>query len=106
MAVKKIVRPAESIGQRLQQFVAAHPDLDGVDVRIYVYLSSLLNFDEYLHVRQITVALFLKRNKTHISRSFKKLTELGIIEHSEDGPRASEWRLSTKFESKRKARSA
>src|SRR5580698_6327424 len=78
MAVKKAREKAqpkfeEELRRGLGDFVAISPDLDGVDVRVYVYLSGRLNFSEPVHVPQIEMATMLGRQQTHISRALHNL---------------------------------
>jgi predicted transcriptional regulator len=83
--------------QELNEFVATTPSLDGVDVRVYLYLSALLNFTEFIHVPQIQMADTLQRQKTHISRSIRKLVEVEVLIPGPNGTRASEWMLNPDF---------
>jgi hypothetical protein len=101
MAVKKGSETTEQIRNRILDEVSNHPDLDGVDIRVFLHLFTRLNFDEFTHIPQIQISAALDRQKTHISRSVKLLTELGLIVPSEKGVRASEWKLNEKFANKR-----
>ena len=83
--------------QELNEFVATSPNLDGVDVRVYLYLSALLNFREFLLVPQVQMASTLQRQKTHISRSIRKLVEVEVLIPGPNGTRASEWMLNPDF---------
>lgn len=89
--VKAQSRSEEDLRRGLADFVAVCPDLDGVDVRVYVYLSGRLNFKEPLHVPQIEMAVTLGRQQTHISRSLRKLVAVGVLIPGPDGTRASKW---------------
>jgi predicted transcriptional regulator len=97
MAVKKGSETTEQIRNRILDEVSNHPDLDGVDIRVFLHLFTRLNFEEFTHIPQIQISMALNRQKTHVSRSIKLLTELGLIVASDKGIRASEWRLNEKF---------
>ena len=77
--------------------VATSPDLDGVDLRVYLYLSAKLNFETPVHVPQVHLASVLERQKTHISRSLRKLVEVGVLIAGPNGTRASEWMLNPDY---------
>ncbi|HEY1759419.1 MAG TPA: hypothetical protein VGG72_28865 [Bryobacteraceae bacterium] len=98
MALKKArekaqSKSAEELRQGLGDFVAMSPNLDGVDVRVYVYLCGRLNFNEPVHVPQIEMATMLGRQQTHISRSLRNLVAAGVLVPGPNGNRASEWML-------------
>lgn len=101
MVVKKSSETTEQIRNRILDELPNHPDLDGVDIRVFIYLFTRLNFDEFKHIPQIKISVALNRQKTHISRSMKLLTELGFIIPSDKGIRGSEWKLNEKLGSKR-----
>jgi predicted transcriptional regulator len=79
--------------QELNEYVASSGKLDGVDVRVFLYLSSLLNFDEPVAVPQIQIAEILQRRKPHISRSIKNLVDAGVLVPGPNGTRSSELML-------------
>jgi predicted transcriptional regulator len=101
MAVKKSSETTEQIRNRILDEVSYHPDLDGVDIRVFLYLFTRLNFEEFTHIPQIQISAALNRQKTHVSRSMKLLTQVGLIVPGDKGVRASEWRLNEKFGNKR-----
>src|SRR5580704_15985766 len=97
MAAKRGLQTSEQIRNRVNEAIAMDPDLDGVDLRVFLYLSSRVGFEDYIHVPQIELATVLGRHKTHISRAIRKLTENGVIVPSPKGARASEWRLNPDY---------
>jgi hypothetical protein len=97
MAAKKAVRNPEEVRTRIFQSVAMDPELDGVDLRVFLYLGTLLNFDEPVHHSQLELALCLGRRKEHISRAIRRLTEAGILVPGPEGNRASKWRLNPDY---------
>lgn len=102
MAVKKAREKAqtkseEELRQELNAFVAISRDLDGVDVRVYVYMSARLNFNEPVHVPQIEMATMLGRQQTHISRALRNLVAAGVLVAGPNGNRASEWMLNPDY---------
>jgi predicted transcriptional regulator len=84
--------------QGLSDLVAKSPDLDGVDLRVYVYLFCKLNFLEPVHVPQIEMAMELNKLQTHISRSLRKLIDAGVLLPGPEGTRASKWMLNRDFD--------
>ncbi len=101
MAVRKDLETTEQIRSRILDRVATHPDLDGMDIRVFLYMAARLNFEEYIHIPQMEITIAMGKQKTHISRAVRHLAELGLIIASAKGTRYSEWRLNEKFGSKR-----
>jgi phage regulator Rha-like protein len=86
---------SEAQRRRMYEKLASDGELDGVDLRVFLYLSSRLNFDSPVHVPQMEIAKALGKQKTHISRSIKNLKAKKIIE--EDDPRSSAWQLNRDY---------
>lgn len=84
--------------QELNQYVASCAALDGVDVRVFLYLSDLLNFDEPIAVPQMQIAEILQRRKPHISRSIKNLVDAGVLVPGPNGTRSSELMLNPDYD--------
>jgi len=97
MAVKKTVESFEVIRARVCATIAMDLELDGVDLRVFLYLNSRLGFDTFTHVPQIELATMLGRRKEHISRSIRALIAAGVLVPGDRGPRASEWRLNPDY---------
>jgi predicted transcriptional regulator len=102
MAVKKAKEKAqpkaeEELRRELSDFVVMSPDLDGVDVRVFFYLASRLNFRDPVHVPQIELAVTLNKQQTHISRSLRTLVAAGVLVPGPDGTRASKWMLNPDY---------
>jgi predicted transcriptional regulator len=94
---RKIPETREQTVNRLSRVVAMSLDLDGVDLRVFLYLIGSIGCDEFTHVPQMELATLLGRRKEHISRSIRKLTKAGVLLASPKGTRASEWRLNPDF---------
>jgi len=77
--------------------LAIDKHLDGVDLRVFLYLSSRLNFRTPLEVSQREMAEALERRQEHISRSMRKLREKGVIIEGEKVGRSSEWRFNPNY---------
>ena len=59
--------------------LALEQDLDGVDLRVFLYLFPRLGFREYTLIEQREIAAALGRRKEHISRSIRKLKAKEIL---------------------------
>jgi hypothetical protein len=81
----------------LHRALAVDTELDGVDLRVFLYLFSRLDFENYMRVSQLEIAEVLERRKEHISRSMKKLTEKRIILEGGKVNRSSTWRLNPDY---------
>jgi len=63
-------------GSKAREFhraLATDTELDGVDLRVFLYLAARLNFEKCIPVPQLEIAEALGRRKEHISRSMAKL---------------------------------
>ncbi len=72
-------------------------NLDGVDLRVFLYLSNRLGFEGFVCVPQIELATMLGRRKEHISRAIRRLVEAGVLIAGPKGTRTSEWRLNPDY---------
>jgi predicted transcriptional regulator len=97
MAGKPAPETVEQIRCRIHEAIALDSGLDGVDLRVFLYLSARVGFQEFVHVAQVELAATLGRRKEHISRSIRKLMERGLIVPSPKGSRASEWRFNPEY---------
>jgi hypothetical protein len=59
--------------------LAMEQDLDGVDLRVFLYLLARLDFGLYTLIEQREMAVTLGRRKEHISRAIRKLKAKEII---------------------------
>jgi len=66
-------------GRGMIRKLALDPDLDGVDLRVFLYLFPRLDFREYTLIEQREIVEALGRRKEHISRSIRKLKAKEII---------------------------
>ena len=62
----------------------ATSDLQGADLRVLMMLLARLDFENYICISQTELAEALGMKQPNVSRSIKKLLELGILL---DGPR-------------------
>jgi phage regulator Rha-like protein len=76
-------------------------DLDGVDLRVFLYLFTCLDFKEYTLVEQRKIASVLGRRREHISRSIRKLKDKEIIIEAPKIGRSSSYALNPKYGNKR-----
>jgi hypothetical protein len=85
------------VNQQATALVAADEDLDGVDLKVFLYLNSRLDFENYIRVPQVEIAAALKKRAPHISRSVRKLEEKGILIPAPKVGRCSVWRLNANY---------
>lgn len=97
MAVKRIVETEQQIRQRIHEAVSMDENLDGVDLRVFFYMSMRLEFNDCVYVPQLELATMLGRRKEHISRAIRRLIEAGVLVAGPKGTRASEWRLNPDY---------
>jgi hypothetical protein len=78
--------------------IALDEELDGVDLRVFLYLCARLDFENFTRIEQLDIAETLKRRKEHISRSIRKLkAKKIIIEASPKIGRSSAYLLNPKY---------
>jgi DNA-binding Lrp family transcriptional regulator len=78
--------------------LATHDDLDGVDLRVFLYLMSELDFENFTRIEQREIAEALGRHPQHVSRSIGKLKAKKILlEASPKVGRSSAYVLNPKF---------
>lgn len=59
--------------------LALDRDLDGVDLRVFLCLFARLNFEYYTRIELRDIAEVLGKERTHVSRSVRKLKAKEII---------------------------
>jgi predicted transcriptional regulator len=87
----------ETLRRRLNESIAMNLDLEGMDLRVFLYMSPRLNFEKPVHVPQIEIATGLGKQTTHISRAVRRLMEVGVLIAGPGGTRASEWMLNPDY---------
>jgi len=63
--------------------LALDVDLDGVDLRVFLYLLAKLDYKLYTLVEQREIAEALGRRREHVSRSIRKLKAKNVIIEAE-----------------------
>jgi CRP-like cAMP-binding protein len=86
-----------SKAREINRALAMDTQLDGVDLRVFLYLTSCLNFEAYLPVPQLEIAEALGRRKEHISRSMAQLKAREVVFSGPKVGRASTWRLNPNY---------
>jgi CRP-like cAMP-binding protein len=86
-----------SKAHQIHRALAIDTELDGVDLRVFLYLTSSLDFENFLQVRQLEIAEALGRRKEHISRSMAKLKAKGVVIAGPKVGRSAVWRLNPDY---------
>src|SRR5580704_12117285 len=81
----------------IHRSLATDTELDGVDLRVFLYLTSCLDFENFLQVPQMEIAQALGRRRTHISRSMAKLKAKGVVIAGPKVGRSAVWRLNPNY---------
>jgi hypothetical protein len=98
MATKRSAKTIDEVRASMHEALAIDPGMDGVDLRVFLYLSYKLNFETFTEVPRLEIASTLGRRKEHISRAMSKLKDKGVlIDGRKVGGRFVEWRLSRDF---------
>ena len=78
-------------------WMAKQEGMTGEQWRVFAYLVSKLDFDNYLKVRQKDIAEELRMQKSHVSRAMKGLAELDIISVGPMAGRSKTYRLNPRI---------
>jgi biotin operon repressor len=87
----------EEIRSELQALLAADGNLDGCDLRVYLYLSSKLNFKISLEVSQQEIGDKLGKSKEQVSRSIRRLKDNGVLVEGERIGRSYQYKLNPNY---------
>jgi hypothetical protein len=77
--------------------LAIDTEFDGVDLRVFLYLTSCLDFENFLQAPRLEIAKTLGRRKEHISRSMAKLKTKKVVIAGPKVGRSAVWRLNPDF---------
>ena len=83
--------------REIHRSLAMDTELDGVDLRVFLYLTSCLDFENFLQVPQMELAEKLGRRRQHIARSMAKLKAKGVVIAGPKVGRAAVWRINPKY---------
>jgi DNA-binding MarR family transcriptional regulator len=83
--------------RRIYRALALDEELDGVDLRVFLYLFSKLDFKSFTPVPQMEIAEALGRRKEHVSRSIRKLKAKNIILPGPKVDRSPSFRLNPNY---------
>jgi predicted transcriptional regulator len=95
----KKTHKARDAEHELHGVLSKDDDLNGVDFRVFLYLSSRLDFEEFSCVPQTEIADSLRKDRTNVSRSIRKLKDRGVIIPGGKVGRSPEWRLNAEYKS-------
>jgi hypothetical protein len=77
--------------------LAIDTELDGVDLRVFLYLTDCLDFENFLQAPQAEIAGVLGRRAEHIARSMAKLKAKRVVIAGPRVGRSAVWRLNPDF---------
>lgn len=75
----------------------AEQNMTGEQWRVFAYLVSKLDFDNYLKVQQKDICEKLKLNKSNVSKAIKKLVEIDVIAVGPLAGRSRTYRLNPRI---------
>lgn len=78
-------------------WMAKQEGMTGEQWRVFAYLVSRLDFDNYLKVSQKDIADELRMQKSHVSRAMKGLVELNVIAVGPMAGRSKTYRLNPRI---------
>lgn len=97
---EKPVLERVGLGKRVRgihRALAVDTELDGVDLRVFLYLTGCLDFDNFIQVPQLEIAEALGRRKEHISRAMAKLKAKRVVIAGPKVGRSAVWRLNPDY---------
>lgn len=81
----------------LHRMLALDSELEGVDLRVFLYLSSKLDHRKPVLVPQTEIAELMGKKTAHISRAVRRLKDKGILIAGEKVGRSATWRLNPDY---------
>ena len=78
-------------------WMAKQEGMTGEQWRVFAYLVSRLDFDNYLKVSQKDIAEELRMQKSHVSRAMKGLVDLNVIAVGPMAGRSKTYRLNPRI---------
>ena len=67
------------------EIIATDEDMTGETFRVLIMLMSNLEFENYITIKQVSIAEKLKMHKTHVSRAMRLLVSKSIILKVKEG---------------------
>jgi len=89
--------------RRIHLALALDAELDGVDIRVFLFLFSRLDFNTFTPVPQTEIAEALGRRREHIARSIRKLKTKNMILLGPKVNRSPSFRLNPNYGKQRTA---
>jgi hypothetical protein len=83
--------------RQIHRALATDIELDGVDLRVFLYLTDCLEFDRFLPAPQLEIAEALGRRRAQISRSMAKLSAKKIVIAGPKIGRSAVWCLNANY---------
>jgi DNA-binding MarR family transcriptional regulator len=83
--------------QEALEALAKDPDMTGQTYRVFLYLCSRLDFDNFMQVPQTEIAEELKIGKTKVSPAIALLTAKGVLIQGPKVGRSSVFRLNPQY---------
>jgi len=68
-----------SMAQDATRVLALNDDLGGNDLKVFLFLTSMVDFENQLLVNQAEIARQMGKKRNHVNRSIKRLIELGVL---------------------------
>jgi predicted transcriptional regulator len=76
--------------------IATDKDMTGETLKVMLLLMGNLDFENYIHIKQVELAKTLEMQKTNISRSMRILVDKGIILKVKEG-RTAGYKLNPQY---------
>ena len=82
----------------------ARQNFNGETLRVLMHVMAKLDFENYILVKQLDVAIALGMQKTHVSRAMRVLLEKGVIHAGPNVGQVKTYRLDPSFGFKGRAK--
>lgn len=77
--------------------IASDPEMTMEPTKVFMYLFSKLDFDNYIQVPQVQIAKDLRMKASNVSTAIKKLEKKGILLQGPKHGRSKFWRLNPEY---------
>lgn len=77
--------------------IAADKDLTGQQLRVFLYVTAKMDFENFLRVRQEDIAQELDMQKADVSRAMKALEKKGVLQRGPKVAQSYTWRMNPNY---------
>lgn len=85
------------MSQNSMMKIAADKELTGQQLRVFLYLTGKMDFENFLRIRQEDIAKELDMQKADVSRAMKLLETKGVLQRGPKVAQSYTWRMNPNY---------